>query len=181
MATTLKDAYVAAAKVAEDEQLRKDAAKDGTWDKLWSDYRTKLDNAINKQENIITTQTGILDKNIQDKKAWIEKPSAKSTAEKNLIDLQAELKTMKLALEGVEKAYNLAKINYDKIMEYVQSVGAEFVIPVSAYDINSLLGNTIDLLDNLGIDVGAIVNGMVNGGAAAGGTGATTTITINNN
>ena len=180
MANTLKDAYKAAAQVADNEDLRKDAAKAGSWDALWNTYRTKLDNAITKQQNVIDSNYTVID-NMQAKiKNWIENPSQKSKAQSDLIDLQAELKTMKLALEGVEKAYNLAKINYDKIMEYVQSVGAEFVIPVSAYDINSLLGNTINLLDNLGIDVGAIVSGLVGGGAAAGGTGSTTNITINN-
>ena len=53
------------------------------------------------------------------------------------------------------------------------------MIPVSAYDINSLLGSTINLLDNLGIDVGAIVSSMVGGGAAATTTTTGNTITIN--
>ena len=180
MAQSMKDAYIAAAKVADNEDLRKEAAKYTQWQQLWDRYSKLLDAAILKQENTINSNYSTIQTNQTNIKNWVENPSARSTVEKNIIDLQAQLKTMQLALEGVEKAYNLAKINYEKIMEYVQSVGAEFVIPVSAYDINSLLGDTINLLDNLGIDVGAIVSGLVGGGAAAGGTGSTTNITINN-
>ena len=187
MTTTLKDLYLAAAKLAENEPLRKDANKAGTWDALWNTYRTKLDNAITKQEGIINSNYSIIDNNQQKIKEFHEyDPTTASGAisanklalQQNIIDLQAELKTMTLALEGVEKAYNLAKINYEKIMEYVQSVGAEYVIPVSAYDINSLLGSTINLLDNLGIDVGAIVNNLVGGGAGATTTTSGNTVTI---
>ena len=188
MANTLKDAYKAAAMVAENEDLRKDAAKAADWDALWSNYRTKLDNAIAKQDGIINSNYTVIDNMQKNIKEFHEyDPTTGSGAlnadklalQQKIVDLQAQLQTLNLALAGVEKAYDLAKINYDKIMEYVQSVGAEFVIPVSGYDLRSLLGNTLDLLDNLGIDVGSIVSSMVGGGAGATTTTSGNTITIN--
>ena len=72
------------------------------------------------------------------------------------------LKTLEKAqakLNAIQKAKEQAKINLDKIMEYIRSTDAEFVIPVTVEDMNLLIKSLADSLDKtFGIDLEYLIN-----------------------
>ena len=78
-----------------------------------------------------------------------------------IADAKADLVIEKQRLEALEKALALAKANMEKILEYVQSQDANFVL-VNAYADNaafdvSALNAALDVLKNLGISIPGVI------------------------
>ena len=74
-----------------------------------------------------------------------------------------ELKVEQARLQSLKTALEYAKANYDKLKEYLLSQDASYVIPVSAADIQSIIGGLTGLLDDLGINVGTLLNAYLVG------------------
>ena len=142
---SFKAAYFAAAKAAGYDEFNKTGEKAKDWDELIDAYKAARESYINSLKAKIKDQETIIDtnaKNIAD--FWSEVPAIDIEIANAEADLSIETRRM-LALE---QALAYAKANMEKVLEYVQSQDANFVL-LNA-DLNDLQ-TILTLLKNAGI------------------------------
>ena len=155
---SFKAAYYAAAKAAGYDEFNKEGKAAGDWDALYKAYKDAREAYVRGLKNGIKSQEAIIDqnsKNIAD--FWSEKP----VVDIEIAEAEANLKIEKHRLEALENALALAKANMEKILAYVQSQDANFVL-VNAYADNaafdvSALSAALDVLKNLGISIPGVI------------------------
>lgn len=153
-----KAAYYAAAKAAGYDQFNNAGKGAADWDALYKAYKEAREAYVNKIKAQIKEQTEIIDtysKKIAD--YWSEIP----TIDIEIADAQANLVIEQHRLTALEQALALAKANMEKILEYVQSQDANFVL-LNAYANNTAvdaeaLAAALEALKSLGISIPGII------------------------
>jgi hypothetical protein len=155
---SFKAAYYAAAKAAGYDQFNNAGKGAADWDALYKAYKEAREAYVNKIKAQIKEQTEIIDtysKKIAD--YWSEIP----TIDIEIADAQANLVIEQHRLTALEQALALAKANMEKILEYVQSQDANFVL-LNAYANNTAvdaeaLAAALDALKSLGISIPGVI------------------------
>ncbi len=155
---SFKAAYYAAAKAAGYDEFNKAGKAAADWDALFKAYKDAREAYINKLKQAIKDDTAVIDDNAKKiADFWSEKPAI----DIEIADAKANLSIELHRLEALEQALALAKANMEKIIEYVQSQDANFVL-VNAYADNaafdvSALNAALDVLKNLGISIPGVI------------------------
>lgn len=155
---SFKAAYFAAAKAAGYDEFSKDGKKATDWDELFDAYTAAREAYVKKLENDIKAQTEIIDTNA---KKIADYYSEIPAIDIEIADARANLEIEKHRLAALEQALALAKANMEKILEYVQSQDANFVL-LNAYsdktDVDaSALQAALEALKSLGISIPGLV------------------------
>ena len=142
---SFKAAYFAAAKAAGYDEFSKEGKAATDWDTLFKAYKDAREAYVKDLKHQIAEQKNIIDsnaKNIAD--FWSEVP----VIDIEIANAEADLTIQNHRLAALEQALALAKANMEKVLEYVQSQDANFVL-LNA-DLNDLQ-TIINLLANAGI------------------------------
>ncbi len=155
---SFKAAYYAAAKAAGYDEFNKEGKAAADWDALYKAYKDAREAYVNKIKAQIKEQTEIIDTNAKKiADYWSEIP----TIDIEIADAQANLVIEQHRLTALEQALALAKANMEKILEYVQSQDANFVL-LNAYANNTAvdaeaLAAALEALKSLGISIPGII------------------------
>lgn len=155
---SFKAAYFAAAKAAGYDEFSKDGKKATDWDELFDAYTAAREAYVKKLENDIKAQTERIDTNA---KKIADYYSEIPAIDIEIADARANLEIEKHRLAALEQALALAKANMEKILEYVQSQDANFVL-LNAYSNNTAvdaeaLAAALEALKSLGISIPGII------------------------
>lgn len=155
---SFKAAYFAAAKAAGYDEFNKDGKAAADWDALFKAYKDAREAYVKKLQADITADSMLID-DLKKKVAdyWSEVPAI----DIEIADAEADLKIQTHRLAALEQALALAKANMEKILEYVQSQDANFVL-LNAYANNTAfdaeaLAAALDALKSLGISIPGII------------------------
>ena len=137
---SFKAAYFAAAKAAGYDKFNDDGKAAVDWDELYEAYKTARKAYVETLKNKIKADTKVIDDNAKKiADFWSEIPAI----DIEIAEAEADLKIQQHRLAALEKAIDLAKANMDKILEYVKSQDANFILPemegVGLSDILSIL------------------------------------------
>jgi hypothetical protein len=155
---SFKAAYYAAAKAAGYDEFNKEGKAAGDWDALYKAYKDAREAYVKKLQNEVIVAKGIIDDNAKKiADYWSEIPAI----DIEIADAQANLKIEQHRLDALEQALALAKANMEKILEYVSSQDANFVL-LNAYADNaafdvSALNAALDVLKSLGISIPGVI------------------------
>ena len=155
---SFKAAYFAAAKAAGYDEFNKEGKAASDWDALYKAYKDAREAYVKTIENDIKAQTERIDTNAKKiADYWSEVP----VIDIEIADAEANLTIEKHRLAALEQALALAKANMEKILEYVQSQDANFVL-LNAYsdktDVDaSALQAALQALKSLGISIPGLV------------------------
>ena len=155
---SFKAAYFAAAKAAGYDEFSKEGKAAGDWEALYKAYKDAREAYVKKLENDIKAQTERIDIN---SKKIADYYSEVPAIDIEIADAKANLEIEKHRLAALEQALALAKANMEKILEYVQSQDANFVL-LNAYsdktDVDaSALQAALEALKSLGISIPGLV------------------------
>ena len=144
---SFKDAYFAAAKAAGYDEFNKQGEKATKWDELIEAYKTARENYINGLKKKIEEQTKVIDDN---SKAIADYWSEVPVIDIEIAKAEANLAIEKRRLAALEEGLTYAKANMEKVLEYVQSQDANFVLlNLKNADIQTIIG----YLKQLGISI----------------------------
>ncbi|MBQ5935555.1 MAG: hypothetical protein IJL68_06075 [Bacteroidales bacterium] len=155
---SFKAAYFAAAKAAGYDEFNKEGKAAADWDALYKAYKNAREAYVEKLKQAIKDDTKVIDDNAKKiADYWSEVPAI----DIEIADAQANLTIEKQRLGALEQALALAKANMEKILEYVQSQDANFVL-LNAYsdktDVDaSALQAALQALKSLGISIPGLV------------------------
>ena len=155
---SFKAAYYAAAKAAGYDEFNKEGKAAADWDALFKAYKDAREAYVNDLKNRIKYWKEVLDTNAKKiADFWSEVPAI----DIEIADAEADLAIQKHRLWALEDALALAKANMEKILEYVQSQDANFVL-LNAYANNTAvdaeaLAAALDALKSLGISIPGII------------------------
>lgn len=155
---SFKAAYFAAAKAAGYDEFNKDGKSATNWDDLYASYKAARQSYIDGLKAAIEADTAVIDDNAKKiADFWSEVP----VIDIEIADAEANLKIEEHRLAALEQALALAKANMEKILEYVQSQDANFVL-LNAYANNTAvdaeaLAAALDALKSLGISIPGII------------------------
>ena len=144
---SFKTAYFAAAKAAGYNEFNNAGKAAGDWDALYKAYKDAREAYVQTLKNKIEAQKTIIDTNkkkIAD--YWSEVPAI----DIEIADAEANLVIEKRRLAALEEGIAYAKANMERVLEYVQSQDANFVL-LNAQ--TSDLTTIINLLKQLGISI----------------------------
>lgn len=155
---SFKAAYYAAAKAAGYDEFNNAGKAAGDWDALFKAYKDAREAYVNKLKAAIKAEEETIDtyaKMIAD--YWSEKP----VVDIEIADAEANLTIEQHRLAALEQALALAKANMEKILEYVQSQDANFVL-LNAYANNTAvdaeaLAAALEALKSLGISIPGVI------------------------
>lgn len=148
---SFKAAYYAAAKAAGYDQFNNDGKAAGDWEALFKAYKDARAAYVKSLENQIEADTqAIKDNKKKIADFWSEIPAI----DIEIADAQADLKIQQHRLAALEQALAYAKANMEKVLEYVQSQDANFVLLNADM---SDLQTVLDLLAQLGISIPGLV------------------------
>ncbi len=155
---SFKAAYYAAAKAAGYDEFSKEGKAAADWDALFKAYKDAREAYVNSLKAQIEFHKKLIDqnaKNIAD--YWSEVPAI----DIEIAEAEADLAIQKHRLVALEEALALAKANMEKILEYVQSQDANFVL-LNAYANNTAvdaeaLAAALDALKSLGISIPGVI------------------------
>ena len=155
---SFKAAYYAAAKAAGYDEFNKEGKAAADWDALFKAYKEAREAYVKSLEAAIEKEKASIDDNSK-KLAdfWSEVP----VIDIEIADAEADLKIQQHRLNALENALALAKANMEKILEYVQSQDANFVL-LNAYADNtsvdaSALQAALEALRSLGISIPGVI------------------------
>lgn len=155
---SFKAAYFAAAKAAGYDEFNKEGKAAADWDALYKAYKNAREAYINKLKALIEAQKEVIDQNSKNIADYYSEVPA---IDIEIAEATANLRIEKHRLEALEQALALAKANMEKILEYVQSQDANFVL-LNAYsdktDVDaSALQAALQALKSLGISIPGII------------------------
>ena len=155
---SFKAAYYAAAKAAGYDEFNKEGKAAGDWDALYKAYKNAREAYVTKLKNAIKADEDVIDQNAKKiADFWSDVP----TINIEITDALADVKIEQHRLEALEQALALAKANMEKILEYVQSQDANFVL-LNGYADNtsvdaSALQAALEALRSLGISIPGVI------------------------
>ena len=155
---SFKAAYYAAAKAAGYDQFNNAGKAAGDWDALFKAYKDAREAYVQKLKDLIKGNVEVIDDNAKKiADYWSEIPAI----DIEIADAQANLVIEMHRLTALEQALALAKANMEKILEYVQSQDANYVL-LNAYsdktDVDaSALQAALQALKSLGISIPGII------------------------
>lgn len=155
---SFKAAYFAAAKAAGYDEISDAGKAAADWDALYKAYEDAREAYVETLKNAIEKQKGIIDANAKKiADYWSEVPAI----DIEIADAEANLTIESHRLAALEQALALAKANMEKILEYVQSQDANFVL-LNAYsdktDVDaSALQAALQALKSLGISIPGVI------------------------
>jgi hypothetical protein len=145
---SFKTAYYAAAKAAGYDQFNNTGKSAADWDALYKAYKEAREAYVKKLENDIVAMTSIIDDNAKKiADFWSEKPAI----DIEIADAQADLTIEMRRLAALEEALAYAKVNMERVLDYVKSQDANFVLLNILEDPE--LGAILEALRYLGIGV----------------------------
>jgi len=155
---SFKAAYYAAAKAAGYDEFNNDGKSAADWDALFKAYKDAREAYVQKLKNAIYDDRQVVDENAKKiADYWSEVPAI----DIEIADAEADRAIERHRLEALEQALALAKANMEKILEYVQSQDANFVL-LNAYANNTAvdaeaLAAALDALKSLGISIPGVI------------------------
>ena len=155
---SFKAAYYAAAKAAGYDEFNKEGKAAADWDALYKAYKNAREAYVTKLKNAIKADEDVIDQNAKKiADFWSDVP----TINIEIADALADVKIEQHRLEALEQALALAKANMEKILEYVQSQDANFVL-LNGYANNTAvdadaLAAALDALKSLGISIPGVI------------------------